>query len=64
VTVYVDSTDGTAAVDQGGAVDVGAYKTIQYAIDQLAPLADDNITVTLTRDLRETVTSPTSILAG
>jgi hypothetical protein len=59
VTVYVDSTDGTDAVDQGGAVDVGAYKTIQYAIDQLAPLADDNITVNINAETyAETVTIP------
>jgi hypothetical protein len=32
-TIYVDNTDGTDDLDYGGAVDAGAFKTIQFAID-------------------------------
>jgi hypothetical protein len=35
-TIYVDNTDGTDAVDKGGAVDAGAYKTLGYAWSSLA----------------------------
>ena len=33
MTIYVDGTDGTDAIDKGGAVDAGAFATLQYAIN-------------------------------
>ena len=35
MTVYVDNTDGTDDMDYGGAVDAGAFKTIQYSYDAI-----------------------------
>ena len=36
-TIYVDSTDGTDDQNHGTAVDAAAYKTIQYAWNQIPP---------------------------
>jgi hypothetical protein len=44
-TAYVDNTDGTDAIDKGGAVDAGAFKTIQYAINQIPGLFGGDVTI-------------------
>lgn len=33
--IYIDNTDGTDTINQGGAVDGGAFKTFQYAYDAI-----------------------------
>jgi len=45
MTMYVDKTDGTDAVDKGGAVDAGAFKTVQYAINAIPPLYSGNVLI-------------------
>ncbi len=43
--VYVDATDGSDAIDQGGAVDAGAFTTVQYAVDLIPGLVGGNVTI-------------------
>jgi hypothetical protein len=45
MTVYVDSTDGTDDRDHGTAVDASAFKTIQYAINQIPPIFTGNVSI-------------------
>ena len=45
--VYVDKTDGTDAQDKGTAVDSAAFKTIQYAVDQIPPTFSGNVTINI-----------------
>ena len=45
MTMYVDGTDGTNAVDKGGAVDAGAFTTIQYTIDMIPGTYGGNVTI-------------------
>lgn len=45
MTVYVDNTDGTDSVDYGGTVDSGAFKTIQYAINQVPTSYSGDVTI-------------------
>jgi hypothetical protein len=47
MTVYVDNTDGTDAIDKGGAVDGGAFKTVQYAIDRIPGSVGGNVAVNI-----------------
>lgn len=46
-TVYVDKTDGSDAIDQGGGVDGNAYQTVQYAVDGLAGILTDSAVVSI-----------------
>jgi hypothetical protein len=46
ITTYVDKTDGTDAIDKGFGTDTNAYKTIQYAINQIPSLYSGNVTIT------------------
>lgn len=48
MTVYVDKTDGTDAVDKGGAVDAGAVKTVQYAVNLIPGLIGGDVAVNCT----------------
>ncbi len=45
MTVYVDNTDGTDAIDKGGAVDAGAFKSVTYAKEQIPGLYDGNVVI-------------------
>ena len=47
ITMYVDNTDGTDAIDKGGAVDSGAFKTVQYAVNQCPPVLTGSVTINL-----------------
>ena len=60
-TVYVDYTDGTDAQDNGGAVNAGAYKTIQFAIDQIAGLFSGAITINLSPESHYCTTTNATI---
>ena len=46
-TVYVDGTNGTDAQDNGHATGTSAYRTIQYALDQLPPVLAGNVTISI-----------------
>lgn len=57
MTVYVDATDGTDSIDKGGAVDSGAFATIQYAVDQVPGLFGGNVIININAETyNETVT--------
>ncbi len=47
MTVYVDKTDGTDTIDKGGAVDAGAFKTIQYAVNIIPGLFGGNVAISI-----------------
>lgn len=47
MTIYVDNTDGTDAIDTGGAVDAGAVKTVQYAVNLIPGLVGGNVTINI-----------------
>lgn len=65
MTVYVDKTQGTDGIDYGGAVDAGAFQTLQYAIDQIPALLLGNVVVNLNdEDYGETVTIRGKQLGG
>lgn len=49
-TVYVDNTDGTDAMDKGGAADAGAFATIQYAIDRIPGLVGGNVIININNE--------------
>jgi hypothetical protein len=50
MTMYVDNTDGTDVADKGGAVDAGAFKTIQYAVDIVPPIFTGNVTININNE--------------
>ncbi len=45
MTVYVDGTDGTDSIDYGGAVDAGAFKTVQYVINAIPGTITGNVVI-------------------
>jgi hypothetical protein len=45
MTMYVDGTDGSDSIDKGGAVDSGAFKTVQYAVNQIPGLVGGDVTI-------------------
>lgn len=47
LTVYVDNTDGTDGINYGGAIDAGAFKTTQYALDQIPDTLGGNVDIYL-----------------
>jgi len=47
MTVYVDGTDGSDSIDKGGAADSGAFKTVQYAVNQIPGLVGGNVTINI-----------------
>ncbi|GAG97591.1 unnamed protein product, partial [marine sediment metagenome] len=55
--VYVDATDGTDSINQGGAVDSDAFATVQYAVNQVPPLYGGTVTISVNAETyNETVT--------
>lgn len=50
MTVYVDKTDGTDSQDKGGAVDAGAFATIQFAVDQIPGLVGSNVVININNE--------------
>jgi len=56
MTVYVDNTDGTDAMDYGGEVDGNAFETVQYAIDRTPGLIGGHVSIYINdEDYAETV---------
>lgn len=57
MTVYVDNTDGTDDPDLGTAVDASAFKTVQYAVDQIPGLVGGDVAININAETyAETVT--------
>lgn len=57
MTMYVDSTDGTDAMDYGGTVNSGAFATISYAFGQIPPQYGGSVIINVNGETyRETVT--------
>jgi len=57
MTVYVDKTDGTDSIDKGGAVDAGAFASVQYAVDRIPGLYGGNVIIYINAEAYdETVT--------
>lgn len=50
MTVYVDKTDGSDATDKGGAVDAGAFASIQYAWDRIPGLYGGNVLIRINHE--------------
>jgi len=50
LTYYVDGTDGTDDQNHGTGVDASAYKTVQYAWDQIPPIITGLVSVYLSGD--------------
>lgn len=65
MTVYVDKTDGTDAIDKGGAVDAAAVKTVQYAVNLIPGLVGGNVVININAESYvETVTIQGKSLTG
>jgi len=57
MTVYVDATDGSDAMDKGTGVDSDAFATMQYAVDQIPGLVGGNVIVYINAETySETIT--------
>jgi hypothetical protein len=56
-TMYVDGTNGTDSQDKGYGTGTNAFKTVQFAVDQIAGLYSGNITIYIAAGTyKETVT--------
>lgn len=57
MTIYVDKTDGTDDMVHGGAVNAGAFKTVQYAVNRIPGLVGGNVIININEEsYLETVT--------
>jgi hypothetical protein len=50
ISMYVDYTNGTDALDKGGGITTNAFKTLAYAISQIPPVYGGNVTINLSSE--------------